>query len=203
MIDKSSLLLIPILTIAIVLSLSISNVNAIIVNNTDFSVNVLDNWAYRESNNPLGNTFGSNNLLASIFGGGPTMALIPHEFSNFLVNTSQDVSGETIQNGGAYSILAIDTNYTYRNVPLEIYTQHNINVYPVKIFSQQNTTIDGENAVKIHRTPRNNFTNIEVVEYYVVHNGKPYTLQYAANVKDFQKYLPQFEQMVKTLKFVK
>lgn len=57
--------------------------------------------------------------------------------------------------------------------------------------------------MKIHRTPRNNLANVEVVDYYVVHNGKPYFIQYVANVKDYQKYLPQFEQMVNTFKFVK
>jgi hypothetical protein len=46
MADKSSLLLIPILTITVALSLLISNVNAIVVNNTDFSIDIPDNWAY-------------------------------------------------------------------------------------------------------------------------------------------------------------
>ena len=55
-----------------------SNVNAIIVNNTDFSVNVLDNWAYQDSNNPLGSKLGTNNLIAKIFGGGPRVDLIPN-----------------------------------------------------------------------------------------------------------------------------
>ena len=40
-------------------------------------------------------------------------------------------------------------------------------------------------------------------EYYVFHDGIPYRLEYYASVKDFEKYLPQFEQMVKTFKFAK
>lgn len=175
----------------ILLPLLNSNVNALTVNNTEFSVSVLDNWAYTKSN-PLADAFAASWL-----------GLIPTEFSDFLVNTSRDISGETIQSGGAYSIMSLDSNYPYRNVPLEIYAQYNVNLYKVKVFSKENTTVDTEPAVKIHRSPRNNFTNIEVVEYYVIHNGNPYTLQYAANVKDFQKYLPQFEQMVKTFKFTK
>jgi hypothetical protein len=34
-------------------------------------------------------------------------------------------------------------------------------------------------------------------------DNNPYYVGYMANVKDYQKYLPQFEQMVKTFKFVK
>jgi hypothetical protein len=67
----------------------------------------------------------------------------------------------------------------------------------LKVLSQANATIDGEEAIRIHRTPRDNSSNVQVVDYYTVHNGKPYFIQYVANVKDFQKYLPQFEQMVK------
>jgi hypothetical protein len=170
---------------------SLGSVHAIIVNNTKFSVNVLDNWAYMQPN-PIAQALG-----------GSYLDLVPIEFNEFLVNTSREISGKTIQNGGAYSILSLDTQYPYRNVPLQIYTQYSNNISKVKIFSIQNTTVDGEPAVKVHRGPRNNFTNVEVIEYYIVHKGNPYTLQFAANVKDFQRYLPQFEQMVKTLKFTK
>jgi hypothetical protein len=73
---------------------------------------------------------------------------------------------------------------------------------PVKVISKENATVGGEPAVKVHRTGRN-ATNVDVVEYEIIHNNKPYFIQYVANVKDFQKYLPQFQQMVKTFKFTK
>jgi hypothetical protein len=189
-----SLMLTAILTIsaAVVLLSSLeSSVNAITVNNTDFSVNVLDNWAYRQPNR-----------LQEAFGG-TWLDLIPNVYSQFLVNPNKTLSGGDIQKGGAFSIMGPDRDYPYGNVPLETYTQYNIQLSPVKIFSKQNATIDGEKAIKIDRAGRNNLTNVHVIDYYVIHEGKPYTLQYAANVKDFQKYLPQFEQMVKTFKFVK
>jgi hypothetical protein len=191
-------LLICLLIITVVSSLSVLNVNAIIVNNTDFSINVLDNWAYLESK--------SNIPLAKIFAGDSPLFLIPVEFSKLLLmNSTQFDSEESnrIQDEGAFALIALDTDYPFRNVPLEIYTQYNNNLSKVKIFSQENATVGGEKAVKIHRTPRHNSTNMEVVEYYVVHEGKPYYIQYGANLKHFQKYLPQFEQMVKTFKFPK
>jgi len=49
-----------------------------------------------------------------------------------------------------------------------------------------------------------NSTNFDQgVDYYILHDGNPYKLQYFANVKYFQKYLPQFEQMVQSFKFAK
>jgi hypothetical protein len=141
--------------------------------------------------------------LTSVLAGASTLTLIPTEFNAILANNTEDISGESIQNEGVYSKIGLDASYQFRNVPLETYTQYSINVSPVKIFSRENTTIDGEPAVKIHRTPRTNETNIEVIDYYVVHDGKPYTIQYVGNIKDYQKYLPQFEQMVKTFKFAK
>ena len=40
------------------------------------------------------------------------------------------------------------------------------------------------------------------MSYFVMHDDQPYYLNYIANAKDFEKYLPQFEQMVKSFKFV-
>ena len=197
-----TVIMIVTVTVALFLPSLNSKVNAIIVNNTDFSVNVLNNWAYKDSNNPMGNIFGSNNLLAKLFEGAIGVQLIPNEFSNLLVNTSQQLSGKSIEDKGAFSIFALDTVYPYRNIPLDTYVQYNTNLSKVKIFSRENATIDGEKAIKTHRTPRDNTANVKVLEYITVHNGKPYFIQYAANVKDYQKYLPQFEQMVKTFKFI-
>ena len=39
------------------------------------------------------------------------------------------------------------------------------------------------------------------MQYLAWHDKKPYALAYMANVKDYEKYLPQFELMVKTFKF--
>jgi hypothetical protein len=186
-------LYISIVTIIATLSVLISNVHGITVNNSEFSINVPDNWAYQQS----------GSTLANIFGTGPWVNLIPTEFSELLINPGQELSGKSIKNQGAYSIFEQDTNYPFRNVPLNIYTQYNLNLSEVKVLSTENTTIDGEQAVRIHRTPRDNTTNVQVVDYYTVHDGKPYFIQYVANKKDFERYLPQFEQMVKTFKFLK
>jgi hypothetical protein len=191
----ASVVLIGVLLVSLVSIFN--NVYGITVNNTDFTLEVLDNWAYREEN-PLVNAF------ASALGGSSPLTIIPIEFSETLINTN--VSNEEqfrIRNEGAFSLIGVDATYPLGNTSLDLYTQASLNQSNVKIFSKENATIDGEPAVKIHRTARNNQTNMEVTEYYVIHEGKPYTLQYGADLKYYQKYLPQFEQMVKTFMFVK
>lgn len=202
---KLSQMLIPTLAVIMALPLAIFNVAALtIASTTDFSVNVPDNWAYiqnKDTSNPLASLI-ADSPLADLLIGKTSLSLIPIEFSDFLVNTSKDIARETIENGGAYSVMGPDTSYPYGNVPLEIYTNYSINLSPVKVFSKENATVGGEPAMKVHRTGRN-ATNVAVVEYDVIHDSKPYIIQYVANVKDFQKYLPQFEQTVKTFKFIK
>ena len=73
----------------------------------------------------------------------------------------------------------------------------------MKVTSKQNVTIDNETAVKIYGNGIESFSGIKFVEYLVQHNKEPYYIGYMANVKDFEKYLPEFEQMVKILKFAK
>ncbi|MDW0137178.1 MAG: hypothetical protein QOK70_05300 [Nitrososphaeraceae archaeon] len=70
------------------------------------------------------------------------------------------------------------------------------------IDTKQNVTPDNEAAVKIHGDGIKSFSDIKFVEYLLMHNEHPYFIAYMANVKDFEIYLPEFEQIVKSLKFV-
>jgi hypothetical protein len=45
--------------------------------------------------------------------------------------------------------------------------------------------------------------NVIYLVNLVLHDKDPYYLEYIANTKDFQKYLPQFEQMLKIFILVK
>jgi hypothetical protein len=121
------------------------------------------------------------------------------------MNTAGD-SQKLFQNLSVWSAVSVDTAYPFRNVPLEIYVQHVINTSSDKFrkWPQVPTLIDGERALKIWADTMNNSTiTNKMVGYYVFHEGVPYRLEYYATQKDYQKYLPQFEQMVKTFKFRK
>jgi hypothetical protein len=52
-----------------------------------------------------------------------------------LINPLQEASGKAIAKEGAYSIFEQDISYPFRNVPLNIYTQYNLNLSEVKVLS--------------------------------------------------------------------
>ena len=183
MTDKSSFLLITIIGIGVALSLSISNVNAIVVNNTEFSIDIPDNWAYEQG----------------IFS---VVALTPNEFGVLLVNHSKLLS-EKMKDEGAFASFEQERNFPIKNADFDVYVNYKIDRQDgMNVTSKENVTLDNEAAVKIQGDGIKSFSGIKFVEYMLMHNEQPYFIAYMANVKDFEKYLPEFEQIVKSLKFV-
>jgi len=165
------------------LSLSISNVNAVVVNNTDFSIDIPDNWTYEQG----------------IFS---VIALTPNEFGVLLVNHSTPLS-EKMKDEGAFASFEQERNFPIKNAGFDVYVTYNIDRQDgMNVTSKQNVTLDNEAAVKIHGDGIKSFSGIKFVEYMLMHNEQPYSIAYMANVKDFEKYLPEFEQIVESLKFV-
>lgn len=165
------------------LSLSISNVNAIVVNNTDFSIDIPDNWAYRQD------------ILSVV-------ALTPNEFGVLLVNHSKPLN-EKMKDEGAFASFEQEMNFPIKNAGFEVYIKYKIDRQDgMNVTSKENVTLDNEAAVKIDGDGIKSFTGIKFAEYMLMHNEQPYFIAYMANVKDFEKYLPEFEQIVKSFKFV-
>ena len=190
-------------TVVVLLSSFESKVNAITnVNNTYFSMDIPDNWRYAEHSNTgmAGMAESSSTVPINL------VALAPADFAESLViNRDQESPYAKMFNGGAYSTFRQDTDYSNKNSTLEAYVKDRINslVRGVNLTSQQDTIVGNEKAVRIEGNGIKILKNLEYVAYLVLHDKDPYYLEFIANVKDFQKYLPQFEQMVKTLKFVK
>jgi hypothetical protein len=171
------------ITALVLLPASDSKVNALTnVNNTFFSVNIPDNWTYKEGLSSVG--------------------LTPNEFGVILLNQTEELS-EKMEEQGAYSSFSRDLNYQIKNAPgLDLYVKYNMEKQDgMKVVTQENVTIDNETAVKIIGDGVKTFNDIKFVEYMVMHNKEPYSIAYMANVKDYEKYLPQFEQIVKSFKF--
>ena len=183
--DMSAMLLIPILTITVVLSLSVSNVYALTtVKNTTFSIDIPDNWTYEEG------------VLNS------SVALTPNEFGVLLVNHSKPLS-EKMKDEGAFASFEQERNFPIKNADFDVYVNYKIDRQDgMNVTSKGNVTLDNEAAVKIQGDGIKSFSGIKFVEYMLMHNEQPYFIAYMANVKDFEKYLPEFEQIVKSLKFV-
>ncbi len=130
-------------------------------------------------------------------------ALTPTEFAAFLVNHSEPLN-EKMKVGGAFASFKQDSSYGIKNAPFDVYVRDKIDQQDgMKVTSKENGTIDNEAAVRILGDGLNSFSGIKFVQYLVWHDKKPYALAYMANAKDYEKYLPQFELMVKTLKFAK
>jgi hypothetical protein len=106
--------------------------------------------------------------------------------------------------GGAFASFKQDSSYPIKNAPFDVYLKDKIDQQNgMKVTSKENGTIDSEAAVRIRGDGINSFNGIKFVQYLVWHDKKPYVLAYMANVKDFEKYLPQFNQMINTFKFAK
>ena len=190
-------------TVVLLLSSFDSKVNAITsVNNTYFSMNIPDNWRYAEHSNTGMAGMAESSTKTPI----NLVVLAPADFAETLVvNKDKESPYANMFNGGAYSTFRQDTDYSIKNSTLEAYVKHRINslIRGVNLTSQQDSTVGNENAVRIEGNGIFKLMNVKYVAYLVLHDKDPYYLEYIANTKDFQKYLPQFEQMVKTLKFVK
>lgn len=94
-----------------------------------------------------------------------------------------------------------DSDYQIKNAPLDLYAKYKIDQQQgIRVISKENVTIDSEPAIRIFSSV---FNTIITIQYVVMHDNEPYTFVLAANIKDFKKYLPQFELMVNMLKFTK
>jgi hypothetical protein len=169
-------------------------VNAVIVNNTDFSIEVPNGWVYRDNFN-----FPNGTILT------------PNEFADFLITDNLSALMDP-QHFGVMMELAPDPRFPIKNAPVEIYAKY-ASKYTNNLFpTYENATVGGERAIRVFvnstdvasKLGMNNVTvSVVGVSYNVMHDDQPYFLNFMANEKDYQKYLPQFEQMVKSFKFTK
>jgi hypothetical protein len=181
------------------LSLSISAVFAggnDTVETPYFSIKIPDSWTYVESSNtPQAKTTG--------YGPGNSILLTPSKFSDMLLIPDYQKYSEKIQEGGVSVRFHQDTDYPIKNAPLESYVKYVIDNYGIQnITSQQYTTVGNEKAVRISANDSAGYGKSNVVLYVVMHDKQPYEINYLANPKNFEKYLPEFEQMVKSFRFV-
>jgi hypothetical protein len=190
------LTVIPIAIFALMLPVTISY-GVEKVDNLYFSLNVPESWPYAEY---------SNTGMASLLGRGPVNLVVtaPSNFSHIITETEDDRSVyEKLLDGGAYGDFRQDTDYSIKNAPLETYAKHiaNDNYLGWNITSQQDSTVGKQKAMKISYTGFDEYKKIKVLQYLVFHDKQPYLIEYIANVNDYDKYLTDFEAMVKSFRF--
>lgn len=163
------------------------------VANMYFSVSAPSGWAYRAD-------FLVNNSII----------LTPNEFSNFLVADDPSTSLLNLIEQGVLVEISLDNSFELENATLDRYVQ-NLGFSQDYEPNYENASIGGESAIKVFingtdtgkYSPRKNVTgSINSISYFVIHYDEVYYLYYIANANDYFRYLPYFEQIVKTFKFL-
>ena len=157
-----------------------------------FLVQVPNGWSYRE-----------NFLNISL-------VLTPNEFAGHLIADNASVSLLDLIEHGIVAELGPDPDFHVKNASLDKYVNHFSSYAQNYDLKYENATVGGEKAIKIfingtdvgQASPMKNVTSgINSISYLVIHRDQPYYLYYIANSNYYNKYLPYFEQIVKTFRF--
>ncbi len=156
-----------------------------------FSINVPATWAYtQDAKSPIKDLLGIDSFFS--------LVLVPSQFGTYLI----DEEDFDLENGSAAVMFSKDSDYSVKNAPLDLYVKYRTGKDDfMNITSQQDATVGNEKAVKIEGNGLDDYKNIKFEDYLMLHANDPYQIRYMANAKDFDKYLPQFEEMVKSFEF--
>jgi hypothetical protein len=158
-----------------------------------FSIKPLDTWIYQEY---------SNSAMAQLMGFGPNNAIYLYP---------ANLEGADQNKTSLIAEFKQDESYTLKNAPLTSYVKYYIDQYSNVDFSivSNNTTIEGKPAVKLigmiidkPGLENKNLVGWKTVLYLTQHDDYYYAFGAVGDPQSFEKYVPEFEQMVKTVKWV-
>ena len=157
-----------------------------------FSIEVPDSWTYTETpESPIEHLLGVSSYSSVV--------LVPAKFAELLIQDKGDIG---MGNGTAAILFAEDSDYTVKNAPPELYLKFRMNKDDsLNVTSRQDTMVGKEKAVRIEGIKNDTSGNIRLLEYLIMHNNEPYIIRYIASMNDFERYLPDFELMVKSFMF--
>ncbi|TLX88774.1 MAG: hypothetical protein E6K97_06560 [Thaumarchaeota archaeon] len=157
-----------------------------------FSIEVPDSWTYTETPEPpIEHVLGVSSYSSVV--------LVPAKFAELLIQDKGDIG---MGNGTAAIVFAEDSDYTVKNAPPDLYVKFRMNKDDsLNVTSRQDTMVGKEKAVRIEGSKNDTSGSIRLLEYLIFHNNEPYIIRYIASMNDFERYLPDFELMVKSFKF--
>jgi len=157
-----------------------------------FSIEVPDSWTYTETPEPpIEHLLGVSSYSSVV--------LVPAKFAELLIQDKGDIG---MGNGTAAIVFAEDSDYTVKNAPPDLYVKFRMNKDDsLNVTSRQDTMVGKEKAVRIEGIKNDTSGNIRLLEYLIIHNNEPYIIRYIASMNDFERYLPDFELMVKSFMF--
>ena len=153
-----------------------------------FSIAIPDSWIYEGY---------SATYAADMMGYGiiNAISLYPNTFDDEEIQ---------IDKSGVLVIVQQDQRYSIKNAPLETYVKKKISIGQennANFTSQEKIIVDGEEAIKVYSESVGEHTGLKYIEYFMMYNDLPYHIMYQSDQENYDKYLPEFEQMVKTFKF--
>ena len=157
-----------------------------------FSIEVPDTWAFTETPEPpIERVLGVSSYTSVV--------LVPVQFAELLIEEKGDIE---IGNGSAAVVFAKASDYSVKNAPLDLYVKYRMNEDDsINVISHQDTIVGKEKAVKIEASQNDTSGNIRLLEYLLLHKNEPYVLRFITGPNDFERYLPEFELMVKSFTF--
>ena len=157
-----------------------------------FSIEIPKTWSYTESpETPLEHALGLSSYSSVV--------LVPAKFADLLI---QDKGGIEMGNGTAAILFAEDSDYTVKNAPPELYLKFRMNKDDsLNVTLRQDTMVGKERAVRIEGIKNDTAGPLKISEYLLMHKNEPYIIRYIASTNDFEKYLPDFQMMVRSFMF--
>ena len=157
-----------------------------------FSIEVPDSWTYTETPEPpIEHLLGVSSYSSVV--------LVPAKFAELLIQDKGDIG---MGNGTAAIVFAEDSDYTVKNAPPDLYVKFRMNKDDsLNVTSRQDTMVGKEKAVRIEGSKNDTSGSIRLLEYLIFHNNEPYIIRYIASMNDFERYLPDFELMLKSFMF--
>ena len=157
-----------------------------------FSIEIPETWAYTETPEPpIENVLGVTSYTSVV--------LVPVHFAELLIQEKSDIA---MYNGSAAIVFAKASDYSVKNAPLDLYVKYRMNEDDsLNVISHQDTIVGKEKAVRIDGSKNDTSGKIRLLEYLLLHNNQPYVIRFIAGVNEFERYLPEFELMVKSFTF--
>lgn len=157
-----------------------------------FSIEIPETWAYTETPEPpIENVLGVTSYTSVV--------LVPVHFAELLIQEKSDIA---MDNGSAAIVFAKASDYSVKNAPLDLYVKYRMNEDDsLNVISHQDTIVGKEKAVRIDGSKNDTSGKIRLLEYLLLHNNQPYVIRFIAGVNEFERYLPEFELMVKSFTF--
>src|SRR6187431_1193800 len=157
-----------------------------------FSIDIPNTWAYTETPEaPIERALGVSSYTSVV--------LVPVQFAELLIQEKGDIG---MGNGSAAIVFAKASDYSVKNAPLDLYVKYRMNEDDsINVISHHDSIVGKEKAVKIEANKNDTSGNVRLLEYLLLHKNEPYVLRFISGPNDFERYLPEFELMVKSFTF--